>query len=47
MLSTLHNCEIFTYEQMAQVGLMAPLFLGDYLAQRGRRALRRLRGADG
>lgn len=41
-LSMLNDCDVVTYGQMAQLGLMAPLFLTDYVARRGRKLTGRL-----
>ena len=43
ILSTLDRGGILTYSDMARLGLATPLFLWDYLASRGGKALRRLR----
>lgn len=37
ILSTMNNCNILTYRQMAKLGLMSPLFLFDYVVQRNAR----------
>jgi len=42
-LSTLNNCNIFTYGQIIQLGLKSPLFLLDYVARCGRKTFGRLR----
>ena len=39
--STLNNCEILTYRQIARLGLITPLFLLDYLAHRSRKTFGR------
>lgn len=41
--SKLNSCEIFTYQQMAEISLMAPLFLLNYMDRLSRKTIRRLR----
>jgi hypothetical protein len=42
ILSTMHNCDILTYGQMAKLGLMAPLFFLDCVVQKNIKVFRRL-----
>ena len=42
-MTTLNECGILTYSQMARLGMAAPLFLWDYIASRGSKRLRRRR----
>jgi anaerobic magnesium-protoporphyrin IX monomethyl ester cyclase len=46
-LTTLNDCRIVTYPQMARLGMMSPLFLLEYGERVARRAARRLRGRWG
>ena len=43
LLSTLNNCEIVTYPQMARLGLISPLILYDYAGHVAQKALRRFK----
>lgn len=43
-LSTLNNCKILTYRQIARLGLITPLFLLDYVAHCSHKIFGRLRG---
>jgi len=43
-LSTLNNCEILTYYQIAQLSLHTPLFVMDYMTRLGHKTFKRLRG---
>ncbi len=47
ILTTMHNCNIITYRQMAKLGLMTPLLALDYVVQRNAIALRRSRKLSG
>ena len=42
ILTTAHNCNILTYRQMMKLGLMAPLFLLDYVVQMNVKTFRHL-----
>jgi len=42
ILTTVHNCNILTYWQMAKLGLMAPLFFLDYVIQKSAKTFRHL-----
>jgi radical SAM superfamily enzyme YgiQ (UPF0313 family) len=42
ILTTMHNCNILTYWQMAKLGLMTPLFFLDYVVQKSSKTFRHL-----
>jgi len=42
ILTTVHNCNILTYWQVAKLGLMAPLFFLDYVVQKSVKTFRHL-----
>ncbi len=43
ILTTMHNCNILTYRQIAKLGFVAPLLLLYYVARRSRKTFRHLR----